>query len=75
MSFDIDECLASGVFICGAPGCGKTGLAMNMAKMLAENNVVLYIVDPTHHWMDKFRLVRNIRSMLTPPSICESMTK
>ncbi|MGQ9507599.1 MAG: phosphoribosyltransferase family protein [Candidatus Bathycorpusculaceae bacterium] len=60
MSFDVEECLASGVFISGAPGSGKTYLAMHIAKILAENNVVLYIIAPTDIWEKKFYLVKDI---------------
>jgi len=52
--------MTSGVFISGPPGSGKTGLAMNMAKCLAENNVILYIVAPAPVWTEKFYLVKNV---------------
>jgi adenine/guanine phosphoribosyltransferase-like PRPP-binding protein len=57
--FDVEECLSSGVFISGLPGSGKSQLAMNIAKTLAENNVVLFIVDPIQIWIKEFYPVKN----------------
>lgn len=36
---------------------------MNMAKTLAENNVILYIIAPTDVWVKKFYLVKNIHNI------------
>lgn len=57
LAFDLDECLRSGVFICGTTGSGKTNFAMIIAKHLMEEEIVLFVIDPTRQWMEIFGLI------------------
>lgn len=46
------EQLFSSTFICGGPRSGKTNHAMNIARTLMANNVILFIIDPTKTWVN-----------------------
>ena len=58
--FELEEALRSGIFISGTSGTGKTNHAMNIAKLLMDNNVVVFIIDPTQAWQTKFYPIEQI---------------
>jgi hypothetical protein len=51
LHFNVEELLASGCFISGQSGCGKSDLAMYVADKLMEQGVVVYCIDPSQDWM------------------------
>jgi len=55
---DITETLRSGIFISGTSQTGKSTLAMQISKLLIENRVIVFVVDPTQAWY-KFNLIKN----------------
>jgi DNA helicase HerA-like ATPase len=58
-SVDIEEAMRSGIFISGTSQCGKTTLAFHIAKKLIENDIIVFVVDPTQAWY-KFRGFKRI---------------
>lgn len=69
--FDVEEALRSGVFIAGGSGTGKTNIGKCIAKVLIDNNVIVFIADPTQAWYDFYPIenVITIQPTSTPQKI------
>jgi len=59
-SFDVQKALASGVFISGTSGAGKTNLAKLLADKLIQSGVRVYVFDPSQSWLDSGLQVMSI---------------
>ena len=52
LMFDVNEAMASGIFISGTSGSGKTNLAFHFAKKLMQHGVVVFTLDPSQAWQN-----------------------
>jgi hypothetical protein len=61
LELDLEELLASGAFISGQSGTGKSDLAMYVADRLMEQGIVVYVVDPSQHWLEASNVPQAVR--------------
>jgi hypothetical protein len=64
----LKECLASGVYICGTSGHGKSDVAMYLSDLLIEKDVVVVVIDSSQDWQDR-SAISYVQTVVNPYQI------
>ena len=66
-SFDVEEAFRSGFYISGAPGSGKSDVAMYAIDMLIEAGAIVFILDPSQDWLERYTAINYVVNFKNPP--------
>lgn len=66
--FDLNETLASGVYISGTSGHGKSDLAMYLSDLLKEHGVIVIVIDSSQDWQDR-SAISHVQTVFNPNQI------
>jgi len=59
LEIDVEECLKSGIYICGTTGSGKSDIAMYVAETLRkQENALIIVFDPSQDWQERSSIPR-----------------
>ena len=72
-SFDVEEAFKSGFYLSGAPGSGKSDVAMYAIDELLKTGAIVYVLDPSQDWIERFSSIKYIVTFKNPPYTLEEI--